>query len=93
MKQAWVAPLLMVSGCLEVNPDRVRPDMAMGMPDLMCSQGPGVNAKSRAEVMVPAGNGPVGGTGSYAVAAFYLVSVRYCRARLFANEQAAGGCV
>lgn len=39
---------------------------------MRCSQGPSVSAKNRAEVLVPAGNGTVGGMGSYAVAAFFL---------------------
>lgn len=94
MTRVCLTLIVLVSGCLERNYDKVTFDLAattdltvMGadltmaadlmtstdLPaDLWCWQGTGVNAKNRAEVMVPAGNGTVGGTGSYAVGAFYL---------------------
>lgn len=60
-------------GCLEPNPDwRSPPHSPDLLQDLMCSQGLGVNAKSRAEVLVQEGTGPLEGSGSYVVKQFFL---------------------
>lgn len=57
-------------------PDMVTPppDLVTPPPPDMCPNYPaaGGGGKNRPEVLVPSGNGPVGGSGSYPIAAFYL---------------------